>query len=207
MTRSIRLQETNAVARAPMTFGVFATCDPRVDEASRTRSRNIVGMVADAVAADVKMPGGAAARVVWSPVLVDGERGADIVAQQFREAGVQAIICAPDTWAFPQLGLISLIQQFPRDLPLNLTCGNSGPKPGVVFTHAASGAISQYGRLVHINVGNWPDTGLEPADERGDEEGARGLGLRGAGGAVAQGPPRGRSGATTRWAWRPRSRT
>jgi len=43
-----------------------------------------------------------------------------------------------------------------------LTCGNSGPKPGVVFTHAASGAISQFGRLVHINVGTWPDTGQNP---------------------------------------------
>jgi L-fucose isomerase len=170
MAKSIRLQETNAVSAAPMTFGVFATCDPRVDEAARTRARNIIGMVAEAVAANVKMPGGAAARVVWSPVLVDGERGADIVAQQFREAGVQAIICAPDTWAFPQLGLISLIQQFPRDLPLNLTCGNSGPKPGVVFVHAANGAISQYGRLVHINVGNWPDVGPNPQMSEGTKK-------------------------------------
>jgi L-fucose isomerase len=167
MAKSIRLNETDSLARAPMTFGLFATCDPRVDEAARTRSRNIVGMVADAVAANVKMPGGEAARVVWSPVLVDDERGADIVAQQFREAGVQAIVCAPDTWAFPQPGLISLIQQFPRDVPLNLTCGNSGPKPGVVFTHAASGAISQYGRLVHINVGNWPDVGSNPQMSEG----------------------------------------
>ncbi len=52
--------------------------------------------------------------------------------------------------------------QFPADTPLNLTCGNSGPKPGVVFTHAASGAISQYGRLMHINVGTWPDRGARP---------------------------------------------
>jgi len=162
MARSLRLPETGALSRAPMTFGVFATCDPRIDDASRRRARNIVGMVADAIAADVKMPDGRPARVVWSPVLVDGERQADIVAQQFRQGGVDALVCAPDTWAFPQLGLISLIQQFPNDMPLNLTCGNSGPKPGVVFTHAASGAISQYGRLVHINVGTWPDTGLNP---------------------------------------------
>ncbi|HOJ40716.1 MAG TPA: hypothetical protein PK644_09685, partial [bacterium] len=39
---------------------------------------------------------------------------------------------------------------------------NSGPKPGVVYTQACSGAIAQYGRLMHINVGNWPDTGEEP---------------------------------------------
>jgi len=108
------------------------------------------------------MPDGRPARVVWSPILVDGEPQADLVAQQFRKAGVDALICAPDTWAFPQLSLISVLQQFPKDTPINLTCGNSGPKPGVVFTHAASGAISQYGRLIHINVGSWPDTGLRP---------------------------------------------
>jgi len=162
MPRSIRLPQSETMPSATMTFGVFATCDPRVDKASRDRARNIIGMVADTVARDVKMPDGRPARVVWSPVLVDGERQADIVARQFRAAGVDALICAPDTWAFPQLSLISLVQQFPRDVPLNLTCGNSGPKPGVVFTHAASGALSQYGRLVHINVGNWADTGLNP---------------------------------------------
>jgi L-fucose isomerase len=123
---------------------------------------NIVGMVADTIAGKVRMPDGTPARVLWSPVLVDGERQADIVARQFKEQGVNVLVCAPDTWAFPQLSLISLIQQFPKDTPVNLTCGNSGPKPGVVFTHAASGAISQYGRLIHINVGTWPDTGLNP---------------------------------------------
>ncbi|OPZ08663.1 MAG: L-fucose isomerase [candidate division BRC1 bacterium ADurb.BinA364] len=43
-----------------------------------------------------------------------------------------------------------------------MTCGNSGPKPGVVFVHACSGALSQYGKLAHINVGNWPDDGQKP---------------------------------------------
>jgi len=75
---------------------------------------------------------------------------------------VDILVCVPDTWAFPQLGLISLLSQFPADTPINLTCGNSGPKPGVVFTHAASGALSQCGRLVHINVGTWPDKGMKP---------------------------------------------
>ena len=162
MAKSVRLPAATKVARRSVTFGVFATCDPRVDAASRRRARNIVAMVADVIAANVKMPDGRGARVVWSPILVDGEPQADIVAQQFRNAGVDAIVCAPDTWAFPQLSLISLLQQFPKDTPLNLTCGNSGPKPGVVFTHAAGGAVSQYGRMVHINVGTWPDTGLNP---------------------------------------------
>ena len=162
MPKSVKLPQRASLSRTPVTFGVFATCDPRVDAASRRRARNIVNMVADVVADNVRMPDGRPARVVWIPVLVDGERQADIVAQQFREAGVDALICAPDTWAFPQLGLISLLQQFPKDTPINLTCGNSGPKPGVVFTHAAGGAVSQYGRLIHINVGSWPDTGLSP---------------------------------------------
>jgi len=155
-----------ASARVP-TFGVFATCDPRVDAASRQRATNIVGMVADTIAAAVKMPDGTPARVVWSPILVDGEPQADAVARQFLAEGVNILVCAPDTWAFPQLGLISLLQQFPKDTPIDLTCGNSGPKPGVVFTHAASGAISQYGKLIHINVGTWPDTGQNPKMTQG----------------------------------------
>jgi L-fucose isomerase len=68
----------------------------------------------------------------------------------------------PDTWAFPQLTGISLLQQFPADTPINITCGNSGPRPGVVYAHALNGAISQYGRLCTLNVGNWPDTGANP---------------------------------------------
>ena len=162
MAKSIRLPEIKKLSPSIVTFGVFATCDPRIDAASRRRARNIVNHVSDVLAARVKMPDGKAARVVWSSVLVDGEAQADIVAQQFKKAGVDILVCAPDTWAFPQLSLISLLQQFPSDTPLNLTCGNSGPKPGVVFTHAAGGAISQYGRLVHINVGTWPDTGRHP---------------------------------------------
>jgi len=150
-----------AEPKAP-TVGVFATCDPRVDEASRRRAANIVEMVANAIAKAVVLPDREPVRVVYTPVLVDGEGQADAVARQFRAEGVEILVCAPDTWAFPQLGLISLLSQFPEDTPINLTCGNSGPKPGVVFTHAAGGAISQYGRLVHINVGTWPDTGLRP---------------------------------------------
>ncbi len=162
MPKAEKLPLVNRVVPSVPTFGVFATCDPRIDKASRQRATHIVGMAADVIAGKVKMPDGTPARVVWTPVLVDGERQADIVARQFKEQGVNIIVCVPDTWAFPQLGLISLIQQFPSDTPVNLTCGNSGPKPGVVFVHAASGAISQYGRLVHINVGTWPDTGMQP---------------------------------------------
>jgi len=150
-----------AVPRKPV-IGVFATCDPRIDEASRQRCVNIVAMAADILAERVKLPDGSPVPVVYTPILVDGERQADMVARQFEAEGVNILVAVPDTWAFPQLGLISLLTQFPADTPVNLTCGNSGPKPGVVFVHASSGAISQYGKLVHINVGTWPDTGMNP---------------------------------------------
>jgi len=153
--------DATAKPRVPA-VGVFATGDPRIDQQSRQRAVNIVEMTANILAERLALPDGTAPQVVYSPVLVDGEPQADAVARQFQAEGVQILVCAPDTWAFPQLSLISLLSHFPSDTPINLTCGNSGPKPGVVFTHAASGAISQYGKLIHINVGTWPDTGLKP---------------------------------------------
>jgi len=143
-------------------IGVFATCDPRVDKPSRDRAENIVRMIAEIIAKSVKTSDGGLVPVVWTPVLIDGEKQADIVARQFKDEGVQVLVCVPDTWAFPQLGLLSLLSHFPVNTPINLTCGNSGPKPGVVFAHAASGALAQSGRLSHLNVGSWPDTGPEP---------------------------------------------
>jgi L-fucose isomerase len=143
-------------------IGVFATSDPRVDEASRTRCRNIVKMAADTISGAVVLPDKTPVPVVYSMTLVDGEKQADIVAEQFRKAGVDILVLVPDTWAFPQLTAISLLQQFPANTPINITCGNSGPKPGVVYAHALNGAISQYGRLCTLNVGNWPDTGANP---------------------------------------------
>ncbi|NLW87724.1 MAG: hypothetical protein GXY38_12720 [Planctomycetes bacterium] len=151
----------NHVAK-PITFGVCATGDPRIDADSRKRCQNIVGLVADVVAKRVKMPDGRPVEVVYSDLLIDGEKQADIVAAQFRSAGVDALILAPDTWAFPQLTLISLLSQLDPNMPVNITCGNSGPKPGVVFAHAVNGALAQSGRLVALNVGTWPDTGMSP---------------------------------------------
>ena len=150
-----------AAPKVPV-IGVFATSDPRIDEASHKRCQNIVKMAADCISGAVVMPDKTAVPVVYSAVLVDGEAQADIVAQQFRKAGVDILICVPDTWAFPQLTGISLLQQFPANTPLNITCGNSGPKPGVVYAHALNGAISQYGRMATLNVGTWPDTGMNP---------------------------------------------
>ena len=150
-----------ATPKSPV-IGVFAACDSRVDEQSRVRCRNIIKMTADTINGTVTLPDKTPVPVVYSNVLVDGEATADIVTQQFRKAGVDILICVPDTWAFPQLTVISLLQQFPDNTPINVTCGNSGPKPGVVYAHALCGAISQYGRLVTLNVGTWPDTGMDP---------------------------------------------
>ena len=124
------LPEVDKVSRRAPVIGVFAPCDPRIDQASRDRARNIVKMVAEAISGAVVMPDKTPVPVVYSSLLVDCEPQADMVAQQFRQAHVEILVCAPDTWAFPQLTAISLVQQFPPHTPLNITCGNSGPKPG-----------------------------------------------------------------------------
>ncbi|MBN1973091.1 MAG: hypothetical protein JW787_05595 [Sedimentisphaerales bacterium] len=160
--KAVQLPEINkAFPKAPV-IGVFAASDPRIDSDSRLRCKNIVKMAADTISGSVVLPDKTPVTVVYSTVLVDGESQADIVAQQFRKAGVDILICVPDTWAFPQLTAISLLQQFPSNTPFNITCGNSGPKPGVVYAHALNGAISQYGRLAALNVGTWPDKGANP---------------------------------------------
>ncbi len=162
MKKPIRLSEKIEKFFKYPVIGVFAPCDPRIDKQSRERVKNIIKMTAEIISENLKLPDGSFLDVVYSDVLIDGEKQADIVARQFEDAKVNILVGVPDTWAFPQLTLISLIQQFPKDTPVNLTCGNSGPKPGVVYTHACSGAISQYNKLIHIIVGNWPDTGQTP---------------------------------------------
>jgi L-fucose isomerase len=162
MAAPVRLPAVRNYKPSTPVIGVFATCDPRIAQSDRHRAANIVKITADILSDSIQLPGKVKPRIVWASTLVDGEPQADIVAQQFKTEGVSVLVCVPDTWAFPQLGLISLLSHFPQDTPINLTCGNSGPRPGVVFTHASSGAISQYGKLVHINVGTWPDTGPKP---------------------------------------------
>jgi L-fucose isomerase len=163
MAQAKKLATSKTVKPSTVTFGVCAACDPRIDAASRQRTVNIIETIAELIAAEVRLPDGTPVGVVWSPVLIDGERQADIVARQFKDSGVGAIVCTPDTWAFPQLTLMSLLAHFPAELPVNITCGNSAPKPGVVYAHAVNGALAQSGRLTHLNVGTWPDTGARPA--------------------------------------------
>ena len=131
-----------ATPKVPV-IGVFATSDPRITKEDRQRCQNIAKMAADCISGRVVLPDKTPVPVVYSTVLVDGEPPADIVAQQFRKAGVDILVCVPDTWAFPQLTTISLLQQFPPNTPINITCGNSGPRPGVVYAHATTGAIAQ----------------------------------------------------------------
>ena len=163
MDKAVQLKEIQSnTRRSNVTIGVCATCDPRVDEDSRVRTKNIIEMIADHLQGKVKVPLNEDVKVVWSPVLIDGEKEADMVARQFKAEGVNIVVCTPDTWAFPQLTLISLMAHFPKDTPLNITCGNSAPKPGVVFAHAVNGAFAQQGRLTHLNIGNWDDFGMNP---------------------------------------------
>jgi L-fucose isomerase len=163
MSQAIQINESNqSKAYTSVVIGVCATCDPRVDDESRVRTRNILGMIANHLQSQVKVPTGEPVKVVWTPTLIEGETNADEVARQFKGEGVNIIVCTPDTWAFPQLTLISLMAHFPKDTPLNITCGNSAPKPGVVYAHAVNGAFAQQGRLTHLNIGNWDDVGMMP---------------------------------------------
>ena len=73
-------------------IGVFAPCDPRIDKPSRERSENLVRIVADTISGNVVLPDKTPVQVVYSTVLVDSESQADIVAQQFREAGVDILV-------------------------------------------------------------------------------------------------------------------
>lgn len=149
-------------ANNSITIGVFATCDPRIDEAARQRTVNIVEMIAGHISTRLNIPTNEKVKVVYTTVLIDGEQQADLVARQFKSEGVNILVCTPDTWAFPQLTLMSLMAHFPANTPLNITCGNSAPKPGVVFAHAVNGAFAQQGVLSHLNIGNWSDTGSKP---------------------------------------------
>ena len=143
-------------------IGVFSAGDPRIDHEARLRNINIIKKIANELNDNILLPNKQAIKVVYSDILVDGEKQADELANIFKANHVNILVCVPDTWSFPQPTLISFLSHFSSDTPLNLTCGNAASKPGVVYTHAVSGALAQYGRLLHINVGSWDDTGPDP---------------------------------------------
>ncbi|MCL2000186.1 MAG: hypothetical protein FWG74_02010 [Planctomycetes bacterium] len=154
-------ESSNSRLPAPV-VGVFATSDPRIEKKFWKRNQNIVRMTAEVIARSIKLPGGASPQVVYTPTLVKEEKSADAAARQLKEAGADVLVCVPDSWCFPQPSLLSFLAHFPRETPLNITCGNSATLPGVVFAQAAIGALAQSGRLAHLNVGSWPDDGLDP---------------------------------------------
>ena len=80
MTQARMLPENATFQELKPVVGVFSAGDPRVDQESRERCRNIVKMVADIIAENVTT-----AEVVYSPILVDSELQADIVAQSLSD--------------------------------------------------------------------------------------------------------------------------
>ena len=113
---------------------MFAMCGSRVDELAR----------------EVKPPESSAINICCADILLDSEKQSDAIASQFKETGENILVCVPDTWAIPQLTVISLFNNSPDDIQFNITCENSGTRPDVGFTPAVSVAVSHYGKLMHI---------------------------------------------------------
>ena len=76
MSNPKMLQEKKGADLNTVTFGICAAGDPRIDSESRERTVNIVKRIAGIIADRVKMPDGKAVNVVWSPLLIDGEKQA-----------------------------------------------------------------------------------------------------------------------------------
>jgi L-fucose isomerase len=103
MAKKIEAKKLTTIRKAEPkvpVIGVFSPCDPRIDCDSRKRAQNVISMVADTISPNVVLPDKTPVPVVYSDILIDSESQADIVAQQFRKAGVNILVCAPDTWAF-----------------------------------------------------------------------------------------------------------
>ncbi len=148
-------------AAAPI-LGVFVPCDPRIDDASRTRAFNIGKMTAGLLARRLHLPDGSAPNVFYVSHLVDSERTADSGALELKEAGAEALFIVPDTWFFPGKTALALTAHFPPSLPLACVGGNNAPKPGVVGIDALVGAYAQTGRLCPMVIGTMPETGADP---------------------------------------------
>src|SRR3954468_16833279 len=159
---------------ASPTIGVFAPCDPRIDNAARERAQNICAMTAR-ILKRIRLPGlfaGAAAKpnIYVAERPVQRESDADAVALEFRKAGVDVICIVPDTWFYPGKTAIALTAHFPH-APICCVAGNNAPKPGVVGVDAVVGAYAQTGRLCHAVIGNMPEVGQDPEfDARSQDE-------------------------------------
>src|SRR4051812_12774196 len=153
----MHLQQTSP---ASPTIGVFAPCDPRIDDAARERAQNIARMTAR-ILTGIRLPQGAKPNIVVASKPVQRESDADAVALEFRQAGVNVIVIVPDTWFYPGKTAIALTAHFPN-APICCIAGNNAPKPGVVGVDAVVGAYAQTGRLCHAVIGNMPEVGQDP---------------------------------------------
>ena len=106
MDKAIKLGTENVSTVKNPVIGVFAPCDFRIDEPSRQRTANIIKMTADTIASRVKLVDGTPVKVVYSDVLIDGEKQDDVVARQFEAAGVNNLVGVPDTWSLQHTTLL-----------------------------------------------------------------------------------------------------
>ncbi|MBA3709305.1 MAG: hypothetical protein H0W83_10870 [Planctomycetes bacterium] len=142
------------------TIGLFAPCDPRIDDAARERAQNIVAMTAK-ILKRIRLPGGEKPNIVVADRPVQRESDADAVALDFKKAGVSVICIVPDTWFYPGKTAIALTAHFPG-VPICCIAGNNAPKPGVVGVDAVVGAYAQTGIMCHAVIGNMPEVGQDP---------------------------------------------
>jgi L-fucose isomerase len=144
------------------TFGLFAPCDPRIDDPSRERARNIVAMTAK-ILKGISLCAGVKPGIYVADRTVETEADADAIAADFKKAGVEAICIVPDTWFYPGKTAIALTAHFPRTTPIACIAGNNAPKPGVVGVDAVVGAYAQTGILCPAIIGVMPEVGQDPS--------------------------------------------
>ncbi len=142
-------------------IGLYAPCDPRIDDAARERALNITAMTARILTA-IRLPGGEQPGIVTAERTVERESDADATAYEFRRQGVTVLCVVPDTWFYPGKTALALCAHFPH-APVCCIAGNNAPKPGVVGVDALVGAFAQTGRLCHAVIGNMPEYGQDPA--------------------------------------------
>ena len=129
-----------------VTIGLFAPCDPRIDDAARERAMNICVMTGKILQA-ITLPGLFAGKrekpgIYVASKVIQNEADADSVAAEFKKNGVEVIAIVPDTWFYPGKTAIALTSHFPA-APICCIAGNNAPKPGVVGVDAVVGAYSQ----------------------------------------------------------------
>lgn len=156
-----RLPNVRKVMPKVPVIGVFATSDPRIDKARRQRCRNIAKMAADAISGSVVLPDKKQVPVVYSTIMVDGEAQADIVARQFHTAGVDVLVCVPDKLAFLQPAAFWLMQQFPTNTPINITC-LMGVKDSGTCACMLRCATAEGTRIITLNAATWSEAGAKP---------------------------------------------